>query len=197
MRKVLISCALLLLSGPVCASQFSFEGTSTNDNDVQFFNFNILSATTITLQTFGYGGGINAAGQTILPGGFEPVLQVYDLATGLAEGGPLLPPGSAPDSTRSGAAGSRRSALFGIRTIVAPAGIRTALPAFWQRDQTIGRFDLFRAPDTGYFDIVDAPAAVHTTKDSFYEINGRWMQSDWVEKRLHLLLDLGGPVPSG
>src|SRR5262249_14593740 len=30
---------------------------------------------------------------------------------------------------------------------------------------------------------------------NFYDVNDRWLQSDWVEKRLHLLLDLGGPVP--
>lgn len=85
--------------------------------------------------------------------------------------------------------------LFGIRTVVAPAGIRTALPPFWSRETTIGRFDLFNLPPTGYFEVVDAPAAFHTTKHNFYDINDRWLQSDWVEKRLHLLLDLGGPVP--
>jgi hypothetical protein len=85
--------------------------------------------------------------------------------------------------------------LFGIRTIVAPAGIQTALPPFWQRDQVIGRFEVFRAPETGYFDVVDVPAAVHTTKHNFYDVNDRWLRSDWVEKRLHLLLDLGGPAP--
>src|SRR5439155_11233766 len=43
--------------------------------------------------------------------------------------------------------------------------------------------------------VVDAPAAVHTTKHNFYQINDGWLQSDWADKRLHLLLDLGGPVP--
>jgi hypothetical protein len=85
--------------------------------------------------------------------------------------------------------------LFGIRTVVAPAGVQTPLPPFWSREQTIGRFDIFRTPETGYFDVVDAPAAVHTTKHNFYEVNDRWLQSDWADKRLHLLLDLGGPVP--
>src|ERR1022692_4893691 len=85
--------------------------------------------------------------------------------------------------------------LFGIRTVVAPAGIQTALPPFWTREQTIGRFDIFATPATGYFDVVDAPATVHTTKHNFYEINDRWLQSDWVAQRQHLLLDLGGPVP--
>jgi hypothetical protein len=85
--------------------------------------------------------------------------------------------------------------LFGIRTVVAPAGLQTALPPFWSREQTIGRFDIFRTPETGYFDIVDAPAAVHTTKHNFFDINDRWLKSDWANKHLHLLLDLGGQVP--
>ena len=53
--------------------------------------------------------------------------------------------------------------LFGIRTVIAPAGIQSALPPFWRREQTIGRFDIFAMPDTGYFGVVGAPAAVHTT----------------------------------
>ena len=85
--------------------------------------------------------------------------------------------------------------LFGIRTVVAPAGIQTPLPPFWKRDQTIGRFDIFATPEAGYFDVVDVPAAVHTTKHNFYDVNDRWLQSDWVAKRQHLLLDLGGPAP--
>ena len=85
--------------------------------------------------------------------------------------------------------------LFGIRTVVAPAGIKTPIPPFWSREATIGRFDVFRVPDTGYFDVVDAPAAVHTTKHNFYDVNEKWLESGWADKRLHLLLDLGGPVP--
>jgi hypothetical protein len=85
--------------------------------------------------------------------------------------------------------------LFGIHTVVVPAGIQTPLPPFWVREQTIGRFDVFTLPGNGYFDVVDAPAAVHTTKHNFYDINDRWLQSDWASKHLHLLLDLGGPVP--
>ena len=85
--------------------------------------------------------------------------------------------------------------LFGIRTVVAPAGIQTPLPPFWTREQTIGRFDIFATPQTGYFDVVDVPAAVHTTKHNFYDIDDRWLHSDWVGKRQHLLLDFAGTAP--
>ena len=53
----------------------------------------------------------------------------------------------------------------------------------------IGRDRIFDAPGSGYFDIVDAAAAVAVNKDSFYDVNRRWLRSDWVEKRAHFWLD--------
>jgi hypothetical protein len=90
---------------PACAANISLTGTFVHDNDVQLFTFNLSSASTVTFQTLGFGGsadnpgGTNAAGQVILPDGFESVLQVYDGITGVAIGGPILPgpdPGCAP-----------------------------------------------------------------------------------------------------
>jgi hypothetical protein len=96
---------------PGLAGTFSFVGTFTHDNDVQFFNFSLLSGGTVTLQTLGYGGsanntgGTNAAGQVILRGGFEPILQVFNAATGNLEGSPFQGTGGpcgllTPDPTR-------------------------------------------------------------------------------------------------
>ena len=68
----------LIFAASGAAGQFSFAGSFTNDNDVQFFTFSLFSPNTVTLQTWGYGGGTNAAGQSIAPGGFESILQVYD-----------------------------------------------------------------------------------------------------------------------
>jgi hypothetical protein len=82
--------------------------------------------------------------------------------------------------------------LFGIRTVAAPAGITTPLPAFWKPTDRIGRFQLYQVPDTGYFDIVDVPGAVKTTRDTFYDVNDRWLASDAVARRQHLLLDWKG-----
>jgi hypothetical protein len=50
---------------------------------------------------------------------------------------------------------------------------------------------LFEAPASSYFDLVDVPVSVMTTRNNFYDINDRWLQSDWVGKRQHLLLDWG------
>ncbi len=67
-----------------------------NDNDVQRFNFDVLVNTTVTLQTFGYGGGTNANGDVIPSGGFESTLQIFAIPSGLAVGGSILP---GPDPT--------------------------------------------------------------------------------------------------
>jgi hypothetical protein len=99
LKLKIVALALAAFSGSAGAAQFSFTGVFANDNDVQLFNFALSSSATITLQTFGYGGGTNAALQTILPGGFEPVLQVYASPSGIAQGGPLLPGNDNPPCT--------------------------------------------------------------------------------------------------
>ena len=96
-EKLAVVAAFSLLASAECkAGQFSFAGSFTNDNDIQFFTFSLFSPNTVTLQTWGYGGGVNAAGQTVSPGGFESILQVYDLASGIAQGAPVYP---GPDPT--------------------------------------------------------------------------------------------------
>jgi hypothetical protein len=88
-----IAAALAL---PAFPAAFSFEGTFFHDNDVQLFNFSLLSPTTVTLETWSYGGGTLANGNTVSPGGFAPELQVFDAPSGDAQGG-LIVPGVYPD----------------------------------------------------------------------------------------------------
>jgi hypothetical protein len=76
------------------AGQFSFTGNFVNDNDVQLFSFTLLSPGTVTVQTWGYGGGTNAAGQVIAPGGFEPTLSMFDALSGNLVAGPFDPGGT-------------------------------------------------------------------------------------------------------
>ena len=79
--------------------------------------------------------------------------------------------------------------LFNIRTVVAPAGADPPVPPFLLPLGQNGRFRIFQAPGNSYFDLVDVVASVKTTKNNFYDINDRWLQSDWVMKRAHLRLD--------
>ena len=79
--------------------------------------------------------------------------------------------------------------LFNIRTVVAPSGADPAVPPFLLPLGQNGRFRLFQAPGNSYFDLVDVVASVKTTRTNFYDVNDRWLQSDWVMKRAHLRLD--------
>jgi hypothetical protein len=76
------------------AGSFSFTGDFVNDNDVQLFTFSLLSPGSVTVQTWGYGGGTNANSQLIAVGGFESVLAIWDAGSGALAGGPFDPGGT-------------------------------------------------------------------------------------------------------
>jgi hypothetical protein len=94
------------MTAPASAASFSYTGNFVNDNDVQKISFSLLFDTTVTLETFGYGGGTNANGTVIPSGGFESTLQLFAIPSGLAVGGSILPGPSptcgprVPDPTR-------------------------------------------------------------------------------------------------
>ena len=60
------------------AGNFSFTGTFTQDDNVQLFSFTVGAPSVVTLRTWSYAGGTNAAGDTIARGGFDPILALFD-----------------------------------------------------------------------------------------------------------------------
>lgn len=75
--------AIGFVAGSAHATDFSFAGNFTNDNQVQEFNFAIAGpATDVTLRTWSYAGGTNAAGDEIARGGFDPVVTLFNASTG-------------------------------------------------------------------------------------------------------------------
>lgn len=66
------------LSSNVGATNYSFTGNFSQDDDVQLFNFSVGATSTVTLRTWSYAGGTNAAGETILRGGFDPILALFN-----------------------------------------------------------------------------------------------------------------------
>ncbi len=60
----------------------SFTGTFTSDSDQREFFFTLAAPGTVTVRTYSYAGGVNAAGATIPAGGFDPTLTLFD-STGL------------------------------------------------------------------------------------------------------------------
>ncbi|HEY0420726.1 MAG TPA: hypothetical protein VGC80_14510, partial [Acetobacteraceae bacterium] len=82
--------------------------------------------------------------------------------------------------------------LFNIRSVIAPMTGLNMPPGLLLPRAQFGRFQVFDAPGGGYFDLVDAGAVVKATRQNFYEINDRWLESDWPGRRTHLLLDFAG-----
>lgn len=77
-RLALILLSSIALAGPAMATDFSFTGNFAHDDDVQLFNFTVGATSAVTLETWSYAGGVNAAGQTIAGGGFDPILALFD-----------------------------------------------------------------------------------------------------------------------
>jgi hypothetical protein len=59
------------------ADTVSYTGTLLSPEDTFETNVTLTSSGTITLQTFGFGGGVNAAGTTISAGGFDPFVGLF------------------------------------------------------------------------------------------------------------------------
>ena len=87
--------------------------------------------------------------------------------------------------------------LFNVRSVVAPAAVAPMVPSFLTPRAAPGEFRIFDAPGAGYFDLVDALAAVPADRHSFFDVDDRWLHSPLVAQRGHLLLDFFGKAPAG
>src|SRR5690349_5338189 len=77
-KKIALLIAFLALTTALCsAANFSFSGTFTNVNQVQYFTFTVSAGQHIVIKTYGYAGGTNSSGVTIPAGGFDPLLAVF------------------------------------------------------------------------------------------------------------------------
>ena len=83
MRFLRLLVVLLFLSLDLAhsasANAVSYTGTLASSTDVFSLVFTVGGAgsQTVSVQTWGFGGGVNAAGQTISAGGFDPFIGVF------------------------------------------------------------------------------------------------------------------------
>jgi hypothetical protein len=70
--------ALSLITTAASAANFSFTGDFEHDNDVQAFHFTVGATSSVSLRSWSYAGGVNAAGASIARGGFDPILALFD-----------------------------------------------------------------------------------------------------------------------
>ena len=80
--------------------------------------------------------------------------------------------------------------LFNVSTVVAPAG--QAVAGFLSQGERFGAYQEWRAPESGYFELVSVPYSVLCNRARLYEAASRWLESDWPAKRQHLGLDFAG-----
>jgi hypothetical protein len=77
MNRLLMISVIVLVPAGLQADFLSFTGTLPSSTAVVEKTFTLSSAATIGLQTWGFGGGTNAAGTLILPGGTDPFLAIF------------------------------------------------------------------------------------------------------------------------
>jgi hypothetical protein len=78
MVAALASVTLVGLSAPAAAANFSYTGNLSDPNQVLLFDFDVGSSSQVTLRTYSYAGGTNAAGTVIARGGFDPILALFN-----------------------------------------------------------------------------------------------------------------------
>ena len=86
MRAILATVLACLAAAPPAAAAtiaISYAGAFTQDDEVQLFPLHLGLPAHVTLVSFGYAGGTNAAGQAIPRGGFDSVLALFNAAGGL------------------------------------------------------------------------------------------------------------------
>lgn len=69
---------LLGLTTAASASTFLFQGTFSTDDQVEIFDFTVSATTVVTIQSYGYAGGV-VDSTTIAAGGFAPYAMVFAL----------------------------------------------------------------------------------------------------------------------
>jgi len=77
MGRLLASFVIALTPAALQADSYSYVGSLTNSNSVVEETFALSSPATIDLQTWGFGGGTNAAGNVIAAGGTDPFLGIF------------------------------------------------------------------------------------------------------------------------
>src|SRR5881275_2020536 len=80
LKLIAVLLAVCASVSPAHANDISYSGQFAHDNDVALFPFPVSTLSTVELRSYGYAGGVNAAGQTIARGGFDPIIELLNAA---------------------------------------------------------------------------------------------------------------------
>ena len=80
LKLIAVLLAMYAAVSPASATNISYTGQFAHDNDVALINFTVGAPSTVELRSWSYAGGVNAAGQTIARGGFDPIIELFNAA---------------------------------------------------------------------------------------------------------------------
>ena len=93
--RVFVISLLIVFSSFVSADSLSFTGNLSSPSSPVIQPFTVSTAGTITIQTWGFGGGTNAAGTLITPGGIDPLVAIF---SGIGPGASIFNIGGDPNN---------------------------------------------------------------------------------------------------
>jgi hypothetical protein len=76
--------------------------------------------------------------------------------------------------------------LFNVRYYLAQKG--KDIPSFLKEIKKAGRFQLYGADTTGYFDLVESPIAMYADKNSVWNLMVQWQRSSMVSKKQYVTI---------
>lgn len=175
-------------------------GVFTMDDNVALFNFNVTSMQTFSLFTTSYGGGTNVDGTTTAPGGFDPILSLFDGTGTLIDSNDDGPDANTDPVTFSAHdSGLTESLAPGLYTVAVTqydnfANGPTLSDGFTRQGQ--GNFTVaFNQPPNSFISFIDS-SGFQRTANFTLDIGNRPMSSPVPEASntvsFGLLLTLGG-----
>ena len=117
--RVLSLCVAAFLSSAAFADSLSFTGNLSSPTSPVTETFTVSTAGAFTIQTWGFGGGTNAAGALISPGGIDPLVALF---SGIGPGASIFNIGADPNNP---AGTSDTLSNFGSFSGCPPAGMVT------------------------------------------------------------------------
>lgn len=88
MKKILFVALMFFMATQANAtlmSAHSFTGNFDNDESRYYIQFDVIDTATISFLSHSYAGGVNAAGNNIADGGFDPQLFIFNAASTLLQ----------------------------------------------------------------------------------------------------------------
>jgi hypothetical protein len=74
----LVASCIVLTPKTTQATNITWQGLFTYDDDLQLFNLTVAAANSVDIRSYGYGGGTTSTGTIVPSGGFDTILTLFD-----------------------------------------------------------------------------------------------------------------------